>query len=312
MNIVPSADAQGQLEDDEADTLLAAGFVVLEEFQGDATLASMVADEVPGALKTGALVAVGPPSEGQAAAAAPPSAAPPATPLLGDGKSTVAAAAVTRTVLESDTYPALKRALSSIRGIPADLNACKGTAGWAMVAPLGGTTTVLFTPCSKAAEAAPVQPSSAASTTGSPADSGECARVFAGRSAGAAAVGGFLRDTLDVQGAGQGQRPGGGGRAEQQAAVLGSAEERAKVGAVLALYWPWGGDETQGGVLLHPTPGSTKQAVYVPAAQDSLLLVRSSDWAVQLLPAVVPQGSAAGASLPLLFSVFHPSLLFSK
>lgn len=304
MNIVPAADAQGQLEEEEAAALAARGFVVLQEFQGERQLAQMVADEIPGGMRAGALVAVGPTAEGHGSAVTPP-----ATPL--QGASTVAAAAVTRTVLEGDTYPALKRALTSIRAIPADLNACKATAGWAMVAPLGGTTTVLFTPCTAAAvAAAPTASASGAALSSASccAEAGECARVYGG--ADGERAGSFLRDTLDVQEAVQGQLPPAGG---QQAAVLCSAQERAKLGAVLAIYWPWGGEGEEGGVLLHPVTGGTAvEAVFVPAAQDSLLLVRSAAWAVQLLPAVSSGAPADAPSKAVIFSVFHPSLLFGK
>ena len=119
----------------------------------------------------------------------------------------------------------------------------------------------------------------------------------------------WLRDSLDVTETVSGQAPEAGDSPEtqQRNAVLASARARAELGAVMAMYWPWGDDKTVGGVVLHPTD-ATKPPVFVPAASDCLVLVHTAAYTVQVLPVV----GASGSTAPLVTMWMHPSLLFTK
>lgn len=118
-----------------------------------------------------------------------------------------------------------------------------------------------------------------------------------------------MRDSLDVQETVAGQAPEAGESeaAAQRNAVLASARARAALGGVMAMYWPWGGEGVAGGVVLHPTD-TTAAPVFVPAEADTLLLVHSAVYTVQVLPVA---GTSAD-SAPMVSMWMHPSLLFSK
>lgn len=283
------------LAEEEASTLMSAGWVQVPEVQGGTELAGLVGKEATAAVQQGAVLPLG-------------EASTPGTPdsPLQPGSS-IRAAAVPRKLLEGSAFPALQMLLQVLRDMPGELNALEATGALALLTPLPGTTSLLSIPCAAGQAQAGAAVTKSSALPACPVVAGECleASCLQGQPAGAA----WLRDTLDVRESVSGQAPSGGADPEskQRDAVLASAQQRAALGAVVAVYWPWGGDAVQGGVVLHPT-SSSDTPCFVPAEADSMVLVHTQRYAVQIMPAV----GADEAALPVVMSWFHPSLLFTK